>query len=118
MPRLLALPLLVAGVLTGWAAVLLHARWWGLALGLAACAATLVALPPRWWGRLAFAVGWVVAVALGAAGRPEGDFLVAADAAGWTLLVSTLVVLVGSLVTIGRRRPAPTAGQGGRPAPT
>jgi hypothetical protein len=102
MRRLLALPLLLLGAATAYAAVLLHGRWWGLALGLLAVAATLVALPGRWWGRLAFALGWVAVVALATVPRPEGDYLVAANGEGYALLVATLVVLVGSLVTLGR----------------
>lgn len=102
MSRLLALPVLLLGATTAYAAVLLHSRWWGLALGLATCACLLVALPGRWWGRSAFALGWVVVVGRASIPRGEGDYLVAADVTGYTLLVATLVVVTGSLVTLGR----------------
>ena len=118
MVRLQAVPALALGAATAYAAVLVHARWWGLALGLAACACALVALPGRWWGRLAFALGWVTVVALGALPRAEGDYLVAADAAGYTLLVATLVVVVGSLVTLGGPGAAHRVDQGDLPGPT
>jgi hypothetical protein len=114
MVRLLAVPVLLAGSATAYAAVLVHARWWGLLLGLAACACVLVALPGRWWGRPAFAVGWALVVALGALPRAEGDYLVAADTLGYTLLVATLVAVMGALVTLAGGRVDP----GDRPGPT
>ncbi len=100
----LVLPVFVLGATTAYAAVLLHSRWWGLALGLAACACLLGALPGRWWGRLAFALGWVIVVGRASIPRAEGDYLVAADATGYTFLVATLVVVTGSLVTLDRPR--------------
>lgn len=115
--RLLALPVLVLGATTAYAAVLLHSRWWGLALGLAACACLLVALPGRWWARLAFALGWVAVVGRASVPRAEGDYLVAADAPGYTLLVATLVVLIGSLVTLGRPPGQPRVDRGNDPPP-
>lgn len=121
MKGLLALPVFLLGAATSYAAVLLHTRWWGLGLGLAACACALVALPGRWWGRLAFAVGWVVVVGVASVPRAEGDYLVGADPAGYALLVATLVVVIGSLVTLGppRRRVGPQRrvdqGDGGSP---
>ncbi|WP_295658740.1 hypothetical protein [uncultured Nocardioides sp.] len=118
MVRLLAVPSLLLGSATAYAAVLVHTRWWGLLLGLAACACTLVALPGRWWGRLAFAAGWVAVVALAALPRAEGDYLVAADTAGYSLLVATLVVVLGSLVTLGGRRTGSLLDQEDRPQPT
>lgn len=114
MVRLLALPVFGLGATTAYAAVLVHTRWWGLSLGLAACACALVALPGRWWGRLAFAAGWVVVVARGALPRAEGDYLVGADPSGYALLVATLVVLMGAMVTVGGRR----VDQGERPSHT
>ena len=46
----------------GWPPSLLHQRGWGLALGLAAAAATTLALPRGWWSRVAFMLGWMGAV--------------------------------------------------------
>lgn len=118
MSRLLALPVCVLGATTAYATVLLHARWWGLALGLAACACALVALPGRWWGRLAFALGWVVVVGPATVRRAEGDYLIGADPAGYTLLVATLVVVMGSLVTLGPPRRQRRVDQGDDGPPT
>ena len=58
MRLLAALVLLVLGVGTGLASVALHEFWWGLLLGVVATLATLVWLPPGWWSRLPFALGW------------------------------------------------------------
>ncbi len=76
-----------------------------------------MALPGRWWGRLAFAVGWVAVVGLASVPRAEGDYLVGGDAAGYTLLVATLVVVTGSLVTLGHPVPRRRVdhGDGGLP---
>lgn len=90
--------LLVVGLLTGASAVLLHARWWGLGLAVAGVSALLVALPRGWWTRLPVAAGWGVAVVLGAVPRGEGDFLVAGDVAGYTLLVVSAVLLLAGFL--------------------
>lgn len=84
----------VLGLATGVATVALHATWWGLLLGLVASFSTLLALPPRWFTRPTFGGGWVVPVALGAGRRPEGDYLIAADPAGYLLLAATLALIV------------------------
>ncbi|WP_426241564.1 DUF6113 family protein [Nocardioides sp. LHG3406-4] len=118
MVRLLALPVAVLGAATAYAAVLVHSRWWGLALGLAACACVLVGLPGRWWGRLAFALGWTAVVGAASLQRPEGDYLVASDTPGYALLVATLVVVIGSLVTLGRPGARPRADPEDRHPPT
>lgn len=105
MRPVLALLLLVVGAVTGMAAVLLHTYWWGLVLGLAATLATAMALPGAWWGRLPFALGWVVALGYALVQRPEGDFLVADGGAGYVLLVAGLVLGVWGAVGL-RRGPA------------
>lgn len=103
-----ALVLALLGAAASIAAILLHTRWWGLVLGLAAAAASLVALPGAWWARLAFALGWVGALAAFAGQRPEGDYLVAADRSGYLLLAAGLAVLVAGVVGLrpARREPA------------
>ncbi|MFC5177417.1 hypothetical protein [Nocardioides taihuensis] len=100
---LVALGLLVVGVVTAVAVVALHQLWWGLVLGLAATLTTLVALPPGWWTRLAFAVGWVGLVAYVVPARPSGSYLVPGNAAGYLLLGAGLVVLLLAVATV---RPA------------
>ncbi|HQR25619.1 MAG TPA: hypothetical protein PLP61_01160 [Nocardioides sp.] len=102
----LALALLLLGVVTGLATVAVHGSGWGLALGLAATLATTLALPRGWWTRLPFVVGWVGFVGFATVPRPEGDYLIAADVPGYTLLATGLVLVVLALVTL----PAPRRG--------
>lgn len=99
---LLALVLLVAGAASAVAAVAVHGRWWGLALATVAVLATLVALGPGWSTRLPFAVGFVGVVGRLALTRPEGDFVLAADAQGYLFLLLTLVVAGLALATLPR----------------
>jgi hypothetical protein len=100
---------LAVGLVSGAAGTLVHQRWWGLVLALAAALATLAWLPAG-GVRLAFAVGWCVPVLRGALERPGGGFLISADAAGWSFLAGSAVLLVAAVVTAGagRRTPAQT----------
>ncbi|TWH03216.1 hypothetical protein L615_001200000850 [Nocardioides sp. J9] len=100
---LLAVLWLLAGAAVGTCAVLLHRYPWGLLLGLATTAAVLVAAVPGWWGRPAFAAGWLVVLAVASAERAEGDYLIAADGRGYTLLLSGTVVLAGGVAGFFRR---------------
>lgn len=97
-----AVGLLLGGAVVGLAAVALHTIWWGLLLGAAATAATLYALPPGWWLRASFGVGWAATVGFLSVPRPEGDYLISADANGYLLLGLGVVVLVVSLATLPR----------------
>ncbi|MCW2844678.1 MAG: hypothetical protein JWN22_2594 [Nocardioides sp.] len=99
---LLAAVLLLAGAVTGLATVALHELWWGLLLALVATAATLTALPPGWWSRLAFALGWTGLVGWVVNPRPEGDYAISQDPPGYTLLGAALVVLLVGLATLPR----------------
>lgn len=99
-----ALALLVVGVAGGLAAVLLHQGGWGLALGLAAATATTLALPRGWWTRVAFMLGWTGAVVRSMLPRVEGDYLIPANTAGYTLVVGSLLVLLLALGTSGPAR--------------
>lgn len=96
-----AVALLVVGGGAGLAAVLLHQRGWGLALGLLTALTTTIALPPGWWSRLPFMLGWMAAVLVGLKPRPEGDYLIPADAAGYLLLGGSFGVLLLALATSG-----------------
>lgn len=99
---LLLLAALVAGGLTGVAAVVLHQQWWWLATALLTGLLVLLALPTR-----TPRVGWSLASGLmvlgGAVARPEGDYLVPANAAGWTLLIGAVVSLLVALALPDRR---------------
>ncbi len=109
----LGLAALVVGLVSGAAGTLVHQRWWGLALALCAALAALAWLPAG-GPRLAFAVGWCVPVVRGALERPGGGFLISADAAGWSFLAGSAVLLVAALVTVGARRRTPAATLRGR----
>lgn len=51
-----------------------------------------------------YAAGWLAPVVLALLGRPEGDFVVAQDAQGLTLMGVGLVVLCLGVVGLGGRR--------------
>ena len=94
-----ALAALLVGAVSGAAGTLLHQRWWGLVLALVTGLVVLAWLPAG-GVRLAFALGWCVPVMRGALERPGGGFLISADAAGWSFLAGSLVLLVAALVTV------------------
>jgi len=102
MRPLLAVALLLLGVGTGLAAVALHELWWGLLLTVAATAATLFALPPGWWSRLPFALGWAGLVGWVVSPRPEGDYAIRQDLSGYALIGLAVVALVFGIVTLPR----------------
>ncbi|NYI46204.1 hypothetical protein BJ993_003284 [Nocardioides aromaticivorans] len=107
----LAVLCLLGGAAVSTCAVLLHDYAWGLVLGVVTTFALLVALPPGWWSRLSFAVGWVVVLLQATTERPEGDYLVSSDASGYALLLVGTVVLAGGFVGLVRRgRPAGDSG--------
>ena len=91
---------LVLGVVVGLSSAVLHQRWWGLLLAIAASGTTAYALPPGWWSRLPFAVGWVAVVAYLAVPRDEGDYLVAGDVQGYVLLGCAVALLMSAAVTM------------------
>jgi hypothetical protein len=86
---------LLGGAVSGAAAVLTHSSWTWLVCAVVAGVATLRWLPAA--AGLCFAAGWVLPVARASLTRPEGDFLVSADAQGWTLLASSFLLLLGAL---------------------
>ncbi|WP_210648943.1 hypothetical protein [Nocardioides sp. SYSU D00065] len=102
MRALLVLAAALAGALSGAAGTLLHQRWWGLGLALVTGVAVLAWLPPG-AARVLFALGWCVPVLRGALPRPAGGYLVAADAAGWSLLAGSAVLLMAALATVRSR---------------
>jgi hypothetical protein len=80
---------------------------WGLLLGLAtslACGVAAAILAGRRLGGMSFTVGWIAVLFLALQGRPEGDFVVAADPLGWAFLaigVTSMGLLLGWAV-LGR----------------
>ncbi len=97
-----AIALLLLGAVVGIAAIALHQFLWGLALALVATAVTAYALPPGWWTRLAFVLGWVVMVGRLTVPRPEGDYLVNQDWQGYTVLAFGMVLAAAGLATLPR----------------
>ena len=73
---------------------MVHQRWWGLALAVAALAAAVVALPAGWWTRLPFALGFVAVLGLAMVPRGEGDYLVPGNARGYLLLAAGFVLVL------------------------
>jgi len=106
---LTAVGCLLLGAGVGLCAVLLHGYPWGWALGIAATAATSVALPGGWWARLPFSLGWVGVLGVATVPRAEGDYMVASDTAGYALLLAGVVVLATGFVGLTRRSASSSA---------
>ncbi|MFW6866636.1 hypothetical protein ACOACQ_04560 [Nocardioides sp. CPCC 206347] len=111
---LLAVPCVLLGVVVAVCAVALHDYAWGLALGLAATAATLVALPAGWWSRLSFALGWVAVLVVVTPERAEGDVVVSGDLDGYLLLGAGIAVFgAGFVGLVAPREAVRDSGQSG-----
>lgn len=95
----LAVGLLLVGFVVGVAAVAVHALWWGLLLAIAAGVAAVLALRPG-TQRIAYVLGWLVAVILAVVPRPEGDYAVAGDVFGYLLLGASAVLVILALATL------------------
>ncbi len=106
---LAALGLVLVGAATGIATVALHQLPWGFALAAAATLVTAIALPPGWWSRLAFVIGWVAMVGWLTVPRSEGDYLISQDWQGYSVLGIGLILLVFGIATLPRPSPAPSA---------
>ncbi|GAA4699832.1 hypothetical protein [Nocardioides nanhaiensis] len=104
------LGLLVAGVVVGTAAVLLHGLWWGFALALATGVASVLALPPGLATRVPFAGGWTLAVVVLMLPRAEGDYLVGGDLRGYGVLGFTAALLLLAMATVPARGRGASAG--------
>ncbi|MFF8970515.1 DUF6113 family protein [Streptomyces sp. NPDC014995] len=93
------LGLLLLGAVTGLAGALLQAGWFpgGLLLALAGAAGLFLggarALDGR-GGAVAPAAGWMIAVVLLIAGRPEGDFLFGAGSSSYLFLLGGMALAV------------------------
>ena len=99
---------LMAGLATGIGTIAIHQSWLWLALALAATAAMLLVAPPGLWTRVPFAVGYAGMVGLASVPRPEGDYLLGSNAAGYVVLGTALAVLVAALATLRRPGQSPT----------
>lgn len=95
---------LALGIVVGLASVFHHsADWTRLAFAVAA-PVVLVAVAPGRAPTVGIALGWSATVLLAVFGTGEGDLLVVADAKGWTMLVSAVLLVVVALATIPVRR--------------
>ena len=103
---------LVLGGVVGLAALVVHRD--RFPLGLALAVGTTLAL--SWWllgsshprAGTSYSLGWLAVVGGAVLGRPEGDFAVAADVAGYTLVacaVGEVLAAVVSLAAARRRGP-------------
>jgi hypothetical protein len=99
----------VVGAAVALAAVLVHRSVFPLGLLLAL--ATTFAVP--WWllgsarprTAASYVVGWLAELGLVIDGRPEGDYALAGDLEGYTMLGGGFLLLVVGIVSIaGRRR--------------
>lgn len=102
MPLARALALLAVGGISAVATVAVHGRWWGLGLAVATVGVTLVAVGAGWSTRLAFAAGFALVVIRLAITRPEGDYVVAANAQGYLVLLLTLAIVAFAVATLPR----------------
>ena len=102
---------LLLGALTALAAIAVHRSglpWLTLAVVASIGAALVLRGTP--WPRLAssYCLGWLVVFGIAIVGRPEGDYALASDLAGYTLtVVAFVLVLLGVASLPGRRRPRP-----------
>ena len=99
---------LAAGVLVALAAIVVHRSLFplGLLLSAGASVALAVGLVRSPWPRssASYALGWLVLFGVALAGRPEGDFVLAQDVAGYALMLIGLVVLAVGVVALGAAR--------------
>lgn len=105
------------GVVVGVAATAVHrVTTSGLPAGL--LLAVVASIAAAWLLRTgvvprsaaAYCLGWVLVIGFAVAGRPEGDFAVAGDLAGYTLMGTGLVLVVlgvASLAAPGKIDPVP-----------
>lgn len=105
-----ALLAVIGGAAAGVTAVAVHATWWGWPLAVAAMLAVAAALPPAWWARPAFCLSWAIAVFALAMPRPDGDYLVSGDVAGYGLLLAAVLAVLVALTAPVRGRARADAG--------
>jgi hypothetical protein len=99
--------LLGAAVATAALAVHRDLPPWGLLLALGATYAT------AWWllrstrpvGGAMYVAGWLAVLAVALLGRPEGDYVIANDVRGWTMILGGLGLVVLGVVSLALQRP-------------
>ncbi|CAN5282192.1 hypothetical protein BH18ACT9_BH18ACT9_16650 [soil metagenome] len=97
---------LLLGAAVAIAAVLVHRHGFlAVALAVAASLATAERLHRCVVSSLAsaFCLGWVVLLGVVLAGRPEGDWAVGSDFAGYAVMSTGLVMIVVGLVSLPAR---------------
>lgn len=104
MKALVALGTLLLGLVVGLCSVALHSAGWWLALVVAATLTTGYALPAGWATRVPYALGWAAMTAYLSVPRGEGDYVVASNLPGYTLLALGVSLVVGAMVTLPQRR--------------
>lgn len=95
---------LLLGVLVALAAVGVHRSL--LPLGLLLAVATTWAVP--WWllrspwprAAASYCVGWLAMFGVVVAGRPEGDYALAGDLAGYSLMAAGFVLVIVGIVAL------------------
>jgi hypothetical protein len=99
----------LTGAATGLAAVIVHRELFpgGLLLALVTTFAIVWWLRRSPWAPTAasFAFGWLLVLGVVLAGRPEGDYVIAADLPGYALLAAGLVLAVVGLAAVAGGRP-------------
>jgi hypothetical protein len=117
MPLRLALTtaVVLAGTTTAVASVAVHREAWGWPLAVLAPVAAAVALPAGGWVRLPWCLAWGGTVFAASFARPEGDYLIGADAEGYGLLAAALVTGVAGIAGLLPRRARADTGPGDPP---
>jgi hypothetical protein len=101
----------VVGVLAGLAALAVHRSGpAGLVLAVVASVAVAVVLRGTAVPRAAasYCLGWLAVFGIAVAGRREGDYVVAGDLAGYTLMVTAFVLVALGVSALPDRRRGPT----------
>ena len=101
---------LLLGALVALASVAVHRS--AFPLGLLLAVVTTYAVP--WWllrstrprTAATYVAGWLVVFGFVVTGRPEGDYAVAQDAQGLTLMLAGLGLVVVGVVSLTRTRPS------------
>jgi hypothetical protein len=98
---------LLLGVAVALGALAVHRSTAPFGLVLAVGTTYVVA----WWlatrtpvGTVLYVAGWLGVLGMALAGRPEGDYVIASDVRGWSMIVAGLGLVVVALVSLAVRR--------------
>lgn len=92
------------GLATGAASIVLHDITWALVLGSAATVLTVWALPAGVRGRVPYALGWMVVLAMAVTPTSGGGYLLGSTTSGYVAMALGLVALSVSIATFPLRR--------------